>query len=170
MEDLVTDLETVKRLAEEQSDANWRFRYFLKNHLTWPEEKLDAVVQEIARKVAAEIDCAACANCCRTMAVGLEEGDIERLARHRGVTVAEFEASHVAVDDWREKILAESPCPFLEGSLCSVYAERPRGCREFPHLDKCGFASRLNGVMGNAEVCPIVFNTLQLLKRRLGWR
>ena len=132
---------------------------------------LDALVHEILAEVTAAIDCTTCANCCREMGVAVESEEIERLARHMGISAEEFESRHVATDnDYGEKFMPETPCPFLGGTLCTIYEDRPSVCREFPHLHKEGFRSRLLGVVDNSALCPIVFNVLEELKRRTRWR
>lgn len=167
--DLVTSIEDIEHLSEERREENIRFRAYLKGHLSWSDEKLDTVVHEIARSVSAEIDCTACANCCRTMRIGLEPEDIARLADHLGISAEQFESRYIADEGREGKELKQIPCPFLDGRLCAVYEDRPEACREFPRLDKEDTLSRSMGLIENAYVCPIVFNTLELLKSRLDW-
>jgi Fe-S-cluster containining protein len=40
-----------------------------------------------------------------------------------------IEASQEQYDNY----VLHTPCPFLEGKACSIYAIRPQGCRNFPH-------------------------------------
>lgn len=166
---LVTDCEEIERLSEERREENIRFRAYLKGHLGWSDEKLDTVVHEIARSVSAEIDCTACANCCRTMRIGLEPEDIARLAYHLGISAEQFESRYIADKGREGKELKQTPCPFLGGCLCAVYEDRPKACREFPNLDNEDMRSRSIGMIENGYVCPLVFNTLELLKGRLDW-
>jgi Fe-S-cluster containining protein len=103
--------------------------------------------------------------------VAVDAEEIERLARHMGISAEEFESRHVAEDnDYGEKFMPETPCPFLGGTVCTIYEDRPTVCRDFPHLHKEGFRSRLFGVVDNCAICPIVFNVLEELKRRTNWR
>lgn len=167
---MITDLSEIARLSERNRDRNMEFRTFLKCSSRWADGKrLDALVHEILAQVTAAIDCTACANCCREKGVAVEAEEIERLARHMGISAQEFEERHVAIDAG-EKFMPETPCPFLDGNLCTVYEDRPAVCREFPHLHKEGFRQRLFGVVDNSATCPIVFNVLEELKRRTRWR
>lgn len=172
MDDLITDLKEIARLSELNSDRNSEFCAFLNASSLWSDDgRLDALVHEIVAEVGPAIDCTACGNCCREMCVSVETDDIERLAKRLGITPGQFEERHVAIDEEDgDKIMPETPCPFQGGNLCTVYEDRPAVCREFPHLDKDGFRSRLSGVLGSADVCPIVFNVLEALKRRTCWR
>lgn len=169
--DIIIDLREIERLSEISAKQNSEFRTFLKHRLDWDGERLDSVVHEILREVTAEIDCTKCANCCLEMGISVEADEIERMARHMGLSPDEFESRYVVVDpDWGEKIIAESPCMFLDKKLCTIYEDRPAVCREFPHLHKPDFRSRLFSVVNNAASCPIVFNVLEELKQRTGWR
>ena len=165
---LVTDPSEVERLAEKRADENWGFRAYIKG-LGWPGERLDSVVHEICAAVTAEIDCGACANCCKVLGCELADSEIRRLARRSGMGTSEFEERYVTVDEFRQKGIHTKPCPFLAGNRCSVYEDRPADCKGYPHLDQPDFRFRTIGTIENAPVCPIVFNTLERLKERLPW-
>lgn len=168
---MITNLEEIARLSELNWDRNIDFRTFLKCSSRWSGRRLDSLVREILAEVTAEIDCTACGNCCREMGAAVDSDDIERLARRVGITPEEFEERHVAADNEDgEKFMPETPCPFLGDNLCTVYEDRPTVCREFPHLHKDDFWTRLLGVVSNTAMCPIVFNVYEELKRRTKWR
>jgi len=170
MAEFITDLNEIKRLAEAREEMYTELRAFIKWRLDWEDAKLDAVVHEIARPIYRAVDCTSCANCCRTMLVGIRPGDGPRLARRLRLTEGEFEKRYLAVSKDGEKVIAESPCPFLRGARCSVYEVRPRDCREFPHLLKAGFRGRAASTYANAADCPIVFNALEQLIPAVGFR
>ena len=69
-------------------------------------------------------------------------------------------------------MLAHQPCPFLEGTRCSSYEDRPTVCRSYPHLDRPDRVSRLLGLISSASTCPIAYDVLEALKAELGhgWR
>ncbi|MFI5386182.1 MAG: YkgJ family cysteine cluster protein [Fimbriimonadales bacterium] len=169
MNDLVTDLDTIKRISRKEEDENWEFRTFLKIH-DWSDSKLDAAVHEINRKVSSQIDCQKCGNCCATLRAGITRADSVRLANRLLIGLPVFQKRYVETDDEGDKVMNQNPCPFLEGTRCSVYEDRPESCRSFPHLHKPRFRSRLIGVILNTSVCPIVFNVLRELKRQTKWR
>jgi Fe-S-cluster containining protein len=170
MQKPITDIDTIRRFAQEREEENTAFRAFYKWELDWSDEKLDRVVHEITRSVWASIDCAACGNCCLTMTPSFDDNDIARLADRVGLSPEDFEERYLAVSPERERLLAESPCPFLIGSVCSVYEDRPRDCRDFPHLLKPAFRERSLSMLSSAEDCPIVFNSLERLKKALGFQ
>ena len=164
---LVTDIETIQKLAAEKEDANWRFRSFLKG-LDMEFEELDAIVHQLYESVSAQIDCEACGLCCRVMHPILNKRDIERLADRLSLSVNEFESEYLMKDEEEDGFTFRStPCPFLTGNSCTVYPDRPADCRSYPHLHKKDFVTRLYGVLSNCSVCPIVFNVYELLKVKL---
>jgi hypothetical protein len=167
---LIKDPAEVERLAARMEDENIKFREFLKWRLDWSDERLDGLIHEVAALVSEQIDCTACANCCRVQGTSVDDADIERLANRLCMSAEEFENHYVSINDWYDRVISRKPCPFLDGCLCSVYEDRPTDCREYPHLLKNEMRSRSLGLITNASYCPIVFNTLEMLKRRLRWR
>jgi Fe-S-cluster containining protein len=147
-----------------------QFRAFLKNRLKMSNGELDGIVQETTDVVWAQVDCTACAHCCRTFEIVIDDRDIKRLAARLSVSLRSFLAQYVSTEKDGTKRFSSSPCPFLgEDNLCQVYEDRPQSCRDFPYLHTAGFRERSMTMMENVEACPIVFNVWQRLKRRL-WR
>jgi hypothetical protein len=67
----------------------------------------------------------------------VDDGEIEALARHLGLSAAEFIAQHTRLRaDRRGLALLEQPdgaCFFLQAGGCAVQAVKPRQCRDFPN-------------------------------------
>src|SRR5208283_1266529 len=128
---MLTDLVQIRRLEQQHRGENARFRAYLKNH-----RHSDRRLRRFGEEIEAEIDCTACANCCRVTEVGITEKDIEKLAKFVGASEGEFVEQFTACDESGALILKknEGGCVFLEGNLCSVYEARPHNCVNFPHV------------------------------------
>lgn len=162
-----TDLKRIRQSAEERNDENWEFRTFLKH---CDEDDIDAHVHAILREVEAQVDCAACMNCCRELRPGMSDADITRLAQALSMTTEDFRQQYVEKTEMGEVLLRGLPCPFLKDNRCNVEAHRPDDCRGFPYLHKDGSTERLMGVVLNYAICPIVYNVCEQLKQKLRWR
>jgi Fe-S-cluster containining protein len=164
---LVTDIKKIVALSNKNHDANWNFRSFLKGYDA-PIEKIDAIVRELYEWISSEIDCKACANCCRKARPVLDQKDIRRLAKGLKNSSDDFKAMYLSSGDEPEGfVFKKTPCPFLKNNLCSHYDFRPTDCRSFPHLHKKEFVFRLWNVVENCSICPIVFNVYEHLKEEL---
>jgi Fe-S-cluster containining protein len=153
-----TDPRRVAKLAQARVDAHLKLRTYLKSHVS--EAETDALFSRLYQEVSREIDCTQCANCCVHQSPRLQVEDIERLSRRLGHERRELEKTLLR-EDANGFMFARQPCPLLEGKLCSCYEDRPEDCRSYPHLDKPGRVWSLMSIIGNAEVCPIVYEVLE---------
>jgi len=161
---MITDLVQIRLLGEKKRVENERFRRHLKRR-----DHSDRILRRIAQGVEDQIDCTACANCCRVATVRLAGRDVERLARYFRIAPAEFLARYAGETPEEGTVLRRAPdtgCVFLEGNLCTVYEERPDTCRRFPHVVRGtgSIASRMWQFIDRACYCPIVYNTLEAFK------
>jgi Fe-S-cluster containining protein len=160
---MLTDLVEIRRLGEKKRDENLRLRMFLKRR-NFEERRLKRIAQEIEE----EIDCTACANCCRVATVKLTERDVDKLCRSMSIRPSEFLENYTREDSEEGLVLKQNSggCVFLDGNLCSVYEARPHTCSTFPHLTHGAgsMLSRLWEMPDRACYCPIVYNTLEAWK------
>lgn len=167
---LTTDLVEIRRLGTQKDAENTHFRRYLSAHHHRIEE-LQAVAGEVER----EIDCTACANCCRYSIVSLTGADIASIATHLGIEPAE--AAHRFTDpdpeDAARRILRSTAdgCVFLNNNLCSIYEHRPWACRKFPHLrpGTHSLGGRISSLCRWAGLCPIIYNAIEIYKHRVGY-
>ena len=166
---MITDLVQIQRLEQQQRGENARFRSYFKSH-----RHSDRRLRRFGEEIEAEIDCTACANCCRVTEVGITERDVEKLAKFIGVSESEFMAQYTAVDKSGALILKRNKegCVFLEGDLCSVYEARPQNCANFPHVVRGtgSIASRMWEFLDRVGYCPIVYNWMERVKDDIGFR
>ena len=163
---MLTDLVQIRLQGEKKRNENQRFRRFLKDN-----RHSDRLLRHLAEEVETQIDCTACANCCRVATVTVADRDVDRLARFLRTTAAKFHADYTEISQEEGRILRRSPegCVFLDGNLCSVYDARPDTCQRFPHLVRGmgSIASRMWQFIDRACYCPIVFNSLEEFKQAL---
>lgn len=168
MKHIETDLKKIARLAEQNTDENISFRSFLKSQ---DAEKIDRIVHKLHGDISSQIDCRECGNCCKVYETSITDADIEKMAGIKAMTKEDFISRYVKKDSFDNTLyLKDTPCIFLDGKVCSIYADRPQECRSYPHTHKKGFISRTLGVIENYETCPIVFNLYESLKAQLGYR
>lgn len=127
--------------------------------------KVDAVFHALHDDVFAEIDCLQCANCCKTTSPIFYENDIERIAKSLRMKPGDFVEKYLRVDEDRDYVLRSSPCPFLDGeNYCTIYSNRPKACREYPHTDRKKMVQITDLTLKNTLVCPAVFEMVERLK------
>ena len=159
------DIERYKELAQQKQGEHRKFLSTLKKKAP---KNLDKIVQEVHQEVFAEIDCTACANCCKTLGPLFTEADIQRIAKHFRMKLGAFEEAFLKVDEDGDKIFKTMPCPFLgEDNLCSIYDVRPKACREFPHTDRKKIYQINNLTIKNTLFCPAAYLFVEKLRARL---
>ena len=129
-------------------------------------KKIDDVFHALHEQVFAKTDCLTCGNCCRTTSPIFRDVDIERIAKHLGMRVAEFTDKYLHMDEMRDWVLNSSPCSFLnlEDNSCKIYEVRPKACREYPHTDRKNMTQIMSLTFRNTLVCPAVAEMAESLK------
>lgn len=95
-------------------------------------------------------DCARCpAYCCSYPEIRVKKKDLRRLAKHLGLSLEAVRAKFTTRDAaGKKRILRHrkdahfgSVCRLLDRKTrhCSVYAARPKICRDFPGTRRCGY-------------------------------
>src|SRR6266567_8139141 len=99
--------------------------------------KIDDAFHSLHEEVFEEMDCLTCANCCKTTSPIFYQTDIERAAKFLRMKPGDFIEKYLRIDEDKDYVLKSSPCPFLDAeNYCSVYEDRPKACREYPHTDR----------------------------------
>lgn len=130
---------------------------------------LDNQVQSLHDQAFESIDCLQCANCCKTTSPGMNDRDIDRLAKHLRMKPAQLIAQHMELDTDGQYVFRSAPCPFLgKDNYCSVYDSRPTACREYPHTNRRRFYQLLDLSLKNTEVCPAVVRIFDGLRSKYG--
>lgn len=169
MDNLVTDLEQIKILAQRHHDDFEVLGYMLELHEETPDEVIDAWVDGIAAPIVEAVDCTQCANCCRSLDVYVTSDDAQRLANGIDIPLEHImthidHASARKVGEWGT--FKTKPCGFLKGQLCNVYDHRPDTCRTYPMFTP-DFRWTIDDTIEGASICPIIYNVLITLYHRI---
>ena len=161
------NLRAWKKTARLKRNSFRRFLTKLEKNAPRGIEKLTATLE---KEVWREVDCLACANCCKTMTPTFTPADLKRISAHFGQAVDEFKAKWLYKErssgDWMNK---KQPCQFLNLSdnKCSIYAIRPADCAGFPHLPK-KMKDYVHVHKQNVEYCPATFKLVEKMMVQLG--
>ncbi|MDR2970215.1 MAG: YkgJ family cysteine cluster protein [Tannerellaceae bacterium] len=158
--------ERLNDLPERAKKAEKENRQFFKGIKKNRMRELDDAVHLLHEEVFGEIDCLACANCCRSLGPRLADKDIDRIASALRIKPQDVVSRYLRIDEDKDYVFKEMPCPFLcADNYCSIYEYRPKACREYPHTDRKKFYQIHSLTLRNAETCPAVFEILERLKR-----
>ena len=153
-------------LPEKAQKVEKETRQFFKNISKKKMRELDDTIHALHEEVFDEIDCLQCANCCRSLGPRLTDRDIERIAAALRIKQQEVIARYLRIDEDNDYVFKEMPCPFLcNDNYCSIYENRPKACREYPHTDRKKFYQIHALTIRNAQTCPAVFEILERLKK-----
>lgn len=129
-------------------------------------KNLDDIVHALHEEAFAMFDCLDCANCCSGISPIVIDKDVERLAKSQRTKAAEFIDQYLQIDEDGDYVFQKTPCPFLmHDNYCSVYENRPRACREYPHTNRPRFYQILKLTQKNCEVCPVVYAIVEELTK-----
>ena len=150
-------------IAEKEIYKKFVQRLKKSNHRT-----LDATFHQVHTQVFKNIDCLACANCCKTTSPIFRDVDIRRLSKRLRLSEAAFIAQYLKMDSDSDYVLTSAPCSFLGAdNYCSVYEDRPLACREYPHTDRKNMYQILDLTRKNMEICPAVTQIMQEISKKV---
>ncbi len=142
-----------------KSEPDWR-RFLSKNRKKL--EGMDLQIHALHDKISERTDCLLCANCCRSLGPRITDKDVERMAKALRMKAADIISKYLRFDEDGDTVFQTMPCPFLGAdNYCSIYENRPKACREYPHTDRKRFYQIYNLSIKNAYTCPIVYEVLQ---------
>lgn len=117
-----------------------------------------------------DMDCLACANCCKTMSPTFTTEDVKRISKHVGMSAQAFRDKYLYFEkgdkDWMNK---QQPCQFLNltDNKCSIYEVRPSDCSGFPHHTKKNVLEYTHVYKQNVEYCPATYKLVERMMYRL---
>ena len=159
MQDFINNL---PELAKDKHNENKKFFAKLKK------KTLDYMMQELHEEEFERTDCLKCGNCCKTTGPLFADKDIERIAKHFKLKPQQFIEQYLRIDEDNDYVLQSVPCIFLgTDNYCSIYAVRPKPCREFPHTNRKKFHQISNLTLKNVAICPAAFNIVEQMKKKV---
>jgi len=166
---MITDLVQLRTIAEAKAAENLDFQRFVRQH-----HGSAHLFREIALEVESKIDCRQCGACCRETYVDVTPAEIAAIAEYLGTSAENAAHEYTMIDPTDHHVILRHSgggCTFLDGNICMIYEARPGPCRHFPHIDSSShtLGSRMESVTRRTGYCPIVYNTLEGYKRRLGY-
>ncbi|RPH32196.1 MAG: YkgJ family cysteine cluster protein [Bacteroidales bacterium] len=154
----------LKQLAGNAESDN---KNLLKQLKRRPSSEVDALFQGLHDEVFEAINCLDCANCCSTISPIITDRDIDRMAKVLRMKPSEVVAKYLRIDEDNDYVYRNHPCPFLGAdNYCSIYEERPKACREYPHTDRRKAQQLFSLTLKNAKVCPAVYLILERAKNK----
>lgn len=159
-----TELKKIIEKAVKAKNENKKFLDKLKKSAP---KNLDEVTNQFHDEVFEQIDCLNCANCCATTGPLLLNKDIDRLAKSLKLKPSAFALAYLKIDEDKDYVFKQMPCTFLgQDNYCSVYADRPNACREFPHTQQRNILQKLKITYLNSTICPAVALVIEKLKTK----
>ena len=157
------DIHRFNEVSKNKAPENRKFLQSLKKKNP---RRLDDVFHTLHDEVFEEIDCLTCANCCKTTSPIFYETDIDRVAKAVRMKPGDFIEKYLRIDEDKDYVLKSSPCPFLDSeNYCSVYQDRPKACREYPHTNRKKMVQITDLTYKNTLVCPAVLEITERLKK-----
>ena len=154
------------KLAEMARAARKEHTALVKQLSAIGSRKLDERVHAIHEAVFETISCLECANCCRTLGPRITDTDVRRIAASLRIKPSVFVGQYLVVDEDGDYIFRSMPCPFLgNDNYCSIYENRPKACREYPHTDQRRVYQVMALTLKNSSICPAVFEILEQLRK-----
>ncbi|MDR1204841.1 MAG: YkgJ family cysteine cluster protein [Peptococcaceae bacterium] len=155
----------VKKASKKLENQNIKFRAFLKNRADIDE--LDAHFLKLHNELFVPYDCGQCRNCCKEYNTSLGDDEIAAISQFLGQTKDDFINNYLRLNPMDGGYeTKEKPCCFLTGGgQCRIQECRPNSCRDFPYTNQPERLFSLLGILGHAEVCPVVFEILERLKK-----
>lgn len=154
------------RLKQLAGNAESDNKTLLKQLKRKSSSEVDDLFHGLHQEVFDDINCLDCANCCSTISPIITDRDIDKIAKALRIKPSEVVAKYLMIDDDNDYVYRNHPCPFLgPDNYCSIYEDRPKACREYPHTDRRKIQQLFNITLKNAKVCPAVYLIFEKAKK-----
>ncbi len=156
----------IKELPGEAKKMQKENVTFFRQLASKPPAKVDSAFQNVHEEVFDEVNCLDCGNCCKALGPRLTDADIRRISTAIRVKPSELTAKYLYLDEDNDYVFRQMPCAFLDAdNYCTIYDNRPRACRDYPHTDRRRIQQLLDLTLKNTATCPAVFEIVERLKK-----
>src|ERR1700742_2163802 len=100
MAQLITDLVQIDRLGTKKQAENERFRKHMKRH-----DFSDLRFRRVAEEIEDQIDCRACANCCKVAETDITKRDAARISRAMGMSEKDFVSKYTTASAFDDEMI-----------------------------------------------------------------
>ena len=157
----------LKKLEVAAAKSESSFKQFFKKNKK-KIENADDLIFQLHNEAFKQTDCLECANCCKTLGPAITNKDIERISKHLRIKPSQVIEQYMRIDEDNDYVFKSMPCPFLmNDNYCSIYESRTKACREYPHTDRRRFYQIYNLTVKNTYTCPVAYNVLDNLQKKL---
>ena len=161
------EVKDVKRLGKLKEDENLRFRQFLK--INADEDELDKQFKELHNKYFKIYDCKKCRNCCKELGTVIKEDELDAITETLNINKDNFKKKYLEEDE-DKYIFKTKGCQFLNNNNCKVEKCLPKSCKDYPFTDKEDRLYSMYSIIGNASICPVVYEILEELKKEYNFK
>ena len=162
------DLAFIAEESIKNEEENISFRAFLKQQNS---DAVDKKIKPIAAKYTNEIDCTACGNCCKNIMISVDNNEIKKISSALNEDYSACKNKYFDYSTESDMALINAiPCHFLKEKKCTIYKSRPSACASFPHVHLPNFTSRLYSMIDGYGVCPIIYYSMEALKKEYNFK
>jgi Fe-S-cluster containining protein len=131
---------------------------------------LDSIFEVETQEVFKNTNCLTCANCCKNYSPIIEPQEIPILCKAIGIESIQLFQDYLEMDEDGDFVFKSQPCPLLnlDDNKCSIYENRPRACRGYPHTNMKEMKNHLDLLEKNIEICPAADEIVSRVLNQIG--
>jgi len=149
-------------------EQNMRFRTFLRNHAD--SDELDTHFLRLHDELFSTFDCCKCSNCCKELDIFIGDDEIKAASEFLDIVKDDFINKYIMQAD-EGYMIKGNPCCFLNADgRCQIQERKPSECIDFPFTNKPERLYSLLSVIEFSEICPVVAEIIERLKKIYNFR
>ncbi len=151
-------------MANRKEEENIRFRTYLKGHAD--DKELDKQFRELHEKHFKIYNCKDCRNCCKKLNTSMTEEEFDTICNKLNLDKEELISKELEINTNGKYSFKCSRCKFLDDDNNCLAGEcLPESCKDYPYTNKSERLFSLYSIIGNASICPVVYEILKELKK-----